>query len=437
MCSPYHRITGSPYHALVDDDRTSTRSERPRETAREAATAIVRQLVDAGYTAYFAGGCVRDRVMGNEPEDYDVATDARPEEIVKVFPRAQGVGESFGVMLVWRSGHTIEVATFRTEGQYSDGRHPDEVHFSDAEHDATRRDFTINGLFEDPLEERIIDYVGGVQDIEHRAIRAIGDPDARLREDRLRMLRAVRFAARFAFEIDAATADAIRTGAEELQGVSRERIGQEIKRMLMDANRGVAAWEMQYLGLDRIVLREPRETVAPTRLSRLADRAAYPTALAAWLLDRHEQQHEAWRTIAERWADALMLSNVERSALNACLEAYRKLRSDWSQLGVARQKRLAASAAFNEALAIVQAIDRPLFIDIRRRVAELAETELAPEPLITGDDLIAVGLRPGPGFQRILDAVYDAQLEGGIDAKEQAVELACAIARDHGCDSGR
>lgn len=436
MCSPHHRITGSPYHAAVNEDHASTRTERPRESARDAATWVVRRLADAGYTAYFAGGCVRDHVMGNEPEDYDVATDARPEQVVEVFPRAQGVGESFGVMLVRRSGHVIEVATFRTEREYSDGRHPDEVNFSDAEHDAARRDFTINGLFEDPLEERIIDYVGGVQDIENRVISAIGDPDARLREDRLRMLRAVRFAARFAFEIDGATADAVRAGAEELQGVSRERIGQEVKRMLTDANRGVAAWELQYLGLDQIVLREPRETVAPTRLSRLPDDAAYPTALAAWLLDRHEENTENWRTIAERWADALMLSNVERGDLLSCLDAYRRLRTDWPRMGVAKQKRLAASAAFAEALAIVQAIDRPAFIDIRRRVAALAETELAPEPLINGDDLIAAGLQPGPGFRRILDAVYDAQLEGGIEAKEQAIELARAVARDHDGEEG-
>lgn len=410
-------------------DQSSKRREPA--TAREAATDIVRTLVDAGYTAYFAGGCVRDRLMGNEPLDYDVATDARPEQILEHFPRAHGVGQSFGVMLVRRFGHVVEVATFRTDGVYSDHRHPDEVTFSDAEHDARRRDFTINGLFEDPLSDRIIDYVGGQDDLEARIIRAIGDAHARLQEDRLRMLRAVRFAARFAFAIDAETGDAVRQGASELTGVSRERIGQEVKRMFTHQNRAVAAWEMQYLGLDQVVLQEPHMTVAPTRLGRLPDDAAYPTALAAWILDRHETSSEPTTVdeVVARWTEALMLSNAEVSELRDCLAVYRRLRTDWPRLGVASQKRLASRPAFREGLLILQAIDRQAFVDVRRQVEHLARTGLAPTPLLDGNDLIDAGFTPGPVFRKILDAVYDAQLEGLISTREAALNLARSLHR--------
>src|SRR5687767_11901220 len=184
---------------------------------RDAAVHVLQKLVDSGHVAYFAGGCVRDRLMGLEPTDYDIATSARPEQVAVIFPHVQTVGESFGVMLVRiQKRHVIQVATFRTEGSYSDGRRPDSVEFSDAQHDAVRRDFAINGLFENPLTGEIIDYVGGRADIDAKLIRAIGDPFARIREDRLRMLRAIRFAARFRFDIESETADAIRASAAEL-----------------------------------------------------------------------------------------------------------------------------------------------------------------------------------------------------------------------------
>lgn len=405
---------------------------RQAEDARRSATAIVRTLVDAGYTAYFAGGCVRDHLMGHDPLDYDVATSATPKQILELFPRAQAVGESFGVMLVHHRGHSVEVATFRTEGVYSDGRHPDTVSFSDAQHDAQRRDFTINGMFEDPLNEKVIDFVGGREDLEAKVIRAIGDPHARLREDRLRMLRAVRFAARFEFAIDADTADAIRTGSEQLQGVSRERIGQEVRRMLTDVNRAVAAWEMQYLGLDRVVLEEPNKTVAPTRVGRLPDNAAYSTVLAGWLLDRNEGEDgglESMLATLYRWSRSLVLSNAEHSASRDALVVYVTLRDEWDLIGVARQKRLAASPHFSDGLALFQTLNRPGFIDVKRRVEQLAETGLAPTPLLSGDDLIAEGMVPGPAFRRVLDAVYDSQLEGAISEKVEAVELAKTLYR--------
>lgn len=420
----------------------------PEESAREfaqddagrlrtAATSVVRALREAGHESYFAGGCVRDTLLGYAPREYDIATSAKPEQVSELYKRAHFVGEAFGVMLVRQDGFTIEVATFRTDGVYSDKRHPDSVTYSDAEHDAQRRDFTINGLFEDPIENKVIDFVGGQKDLESKLIQAIGDPHARLNEDRLRMLRAVRFAARFGFSIHEETADAIRRGARELTGISRERIGQEVKRMLLDPNRGVAVWELQYLGLDVEVLREPNMTAAPTRVGRLAENALVPMSLAAWLLDRHDSDLQELDTqseqldralyIAERWGRALVLSNAELSELRRCLEIHWSLTNNWEQLGVAKQKRLAASPQFEQALALVQAVDRPGFVNIRRRVVSLAETQLAPEPLLTGDDLVVAGFQPGPQFKKLLDVVYDAQLEGSLSSKEQAINLARAI----------
>ena len=401
----------------------------PRQDLREAAVEVVRRLSEAGYTAYFAGGCVRDRLMGLEPTDYDVASDARPEQVGALFGGAHRVGESFGVMLVSVMGHQIEVATFRSDGFYSDGRRPDTVTFSDAGHDAKRRDFTINGLFEDPLSGRVIDFVAGQADLEARLIKAIGDPEARLAEDRLRMLRAVRFAARFSFAIDAATAEAIRGGAKDLGRISRERIGQEVRRMLTDRNRAVAAREIQNLGLDAAVLGESHQTAAPTRLGRLMERVAYPTALAAWMLDRAEQTFSDVTARVRGWSTALVLSNAERTALGRCLEVYETLRGPWLQLGVARQKRVAAGGGFDDAMALLAASDSAAFVEVRRRATELAATGLAPSPLIDGDDLIGLGMTPGPGFKCVLDAVYDAQLEGTLRDKPAALELARSLAR--------
>src|SRR5689334_8290213 len=197
-----------------------------------AAEKIVRKLRERGHVAYFAGGCVRDQIMGREPSDFDVATDAPPGEVTKLFRRAKLVGQAFGVVRVGVDRAWIEVATFRREWGYADHRHPDHVQYTDAEHDARRRDFTINGLFYDPIDHRVIDFVEGQADIDRKVLRAIGEPRHRFEEDYLRMLRAVRFAARLGFTLDGPTADAIREFAPKLRGISRERIGQEVQLML-------------------------------------------------------------------------------------------------------------------------------------------------------------------------------------------------------------
>ena len=396
--------------------------------ARKGALDVLTILRDAGFETYFAGGCVRDRLLSTAPTEYDIATAATPDEIRSIFPKAKNVGESFGVMLVRKNETTYDVATFRSDGEYKDHRHPTNVTFTDAKHDAMRRDFTINGLFEDPIEDKIIDFVGGKEDLEARIIRAIGDPHQRLADDHLRMLRAVRFAAYFSFSVEAETAEAIREHAPHLSGVSKERIGNELRRMLSHQNRGVAAWELQYLGLDVSILGEGSILTAPTRVGRLPAIADFPTALAAWIIDRHTSETNL-QNIAKKWREQLLLSNREFSALQEILALHTTLGS-WESLGIAKMKRLASADRFPSALAILQAEDRPMFVFVKQAISKLLKTGLAPEPFITGDDLVAIGIPSTPDIGTILNGVYDAQLEGGITSKIDAMALAKVIAAD-------
>jgi poly(A) polymerase len=395
---------------------------------REGAISILTTLRKAGFETYFAGGCVRDRLLSSAPIEYDIATAARPDDIKKLFPNARNIGESFGVMLVRTHSYMYDVATFRSDGPYSDNRHPDEITFSDAEHDALRRDFTINGIFEDPIEDRIIDFVGGEEDIQNRIVKAIGNPDDRIAEDYLRMLRAIRFAARFDFSIEGETGNAIRENSEALVGVSRERIGEEVRKMMIDQNRGVAAWEMQYLGLDRVLFAEESCMNAPTRLGRLPANSSYATALAAWILDRHSSEADL-HAIAAKWRTQLLLSNRTFEDLNEILALHQQVYS-WSTLGTAKQKRTVASNNFLSALSIVQCEDRVLFVHIRRSITQLEKTGISPERLVNGNDLIDAGVPPSATLGDVLEAVYDAQLEGAIGNKDDALGLALAIFKD-------
>jgi len=395
---------------------------------RKGAIEVLTTLRDAGFETYFAGGCVRDRLLSSAPTEYDIATSARPDDIKKLFPKARSVGEAFGVMLIRAHQHMYDVATFRSDGPYSDKRHPDEIQFSDAEHDALRRDFTINCMFEDPIEDKIIDFVGGEEDMEQRVVKAIGDPHQRIAEDHLRMLRAIRFAARFEFSIEAETGNAIREHSEELAGISRERIGEEIRKMLTDQNRGVAAWEIQYLGLDRVLFAEESCMNAPTRVGRLAANASFATALAAWIIDRHSSRGDL-HAIAARWRVQLLLSNRTFEALNVILNIHREVYG-WNTLGTAKQKRIVASEQFLNVLSIVQCEDRALFVHIRRCITELEKTGIAPPRLISGNDLLDAGVPPTETLGAVLEAVYDAQLEGSVTTKSDALTLALAIYSD-------
>jgi poly(A) polymerase len=403
-------------------------SARDLMPPREAAARIAGTLSRAGFVAYFAGGCVRDHVLGIEPADYDVATDATPEQIAGMFPSARGVGEAFGVMLVRMGGRTVEVATFRSEGGYMDGRRPSEVRFTNAKEDAQRRDFTINGLFQDPQTGAVIDHVGGQRDIEGRTLRAIGDPDARFREDRLRTLRAARFAARFALVVDPATAAAARRYAPDLAGVSRERVGQELRKMLAHHSRAEGLALVEAWLLDAPALGERHCEGPLARVRALPAGAAFAEALAAWKLDRASRPDAPTEG---DWVEALVLSNREASDLDEAVRLVQWIRDSWDPAPKSARKRRASRSLFGAALAIRAAEDPAHAASIRVSVGDLASEPggLAPAPFVTGDDLIGAGLAPGPRFKALLDHAYDRQLEGEFRSRSQALE---AILRDDG-----
>lgn len=441
--------------------------------AKEAATWIVRRLREAGHIAYFAGGCVRDGLLGLHPTDFDVATDATPKRVQATFPHTAEVGAAFGVVLVHVSKEdlagttskgnkrgtlvSVEVATFRSDGPYTDARRPDSVTFSDPESDAKRRDFTINALFLDPLgtpdettaslgasdlQGRVIDYVGGVDDLRGRVLRAVGDPDKRLAEDHLRALRAVRFAARLGFTLDDATARAIQRHAAELRGVSRERIGDEMRRMLAHPRRADAIRTLQSLTLDAPVLTEDAVEASLRILCGLPASADVPTGLAAWAIDRAASKSKRtagdWLSdvvridVIQRWRAALNLSNEENAQLTAILEGTWAITQRWvvaagaAGMRVSQRKRLAAKPSFDRSLQIVRAWDAAVADRIEADLAALRADGVGIDPpsLVTGDDLVAAGMTPGPRFKGILDEVRDAQLEGRIRRKAEGLELA-------------
>lgn len=470
--------------------------QKPKSGARsprEAAVHIVTVLQQAGHVAYLAGGCVRDELLGYHPKDYDVATDARPEKVRALFKRSRYVGESFGVVQVHihggpaSTGDTVEVATFRAEWGYEDGRRPSKVHYTDARCDAQRRDFTINALFENPLaggeDEQIIDFVGGLADLQARVVRAVGDPESRLSEDYLRLLRAVRFATRLNFEIEPRTADAIRGHARDLGRISRQRIGQEAMWMLTpglppgsDAMSGVdlrsaeAIKWIQQLHLDGPMLEEdladvPLLTVIglvkgqpalATAGEKTLGGPGYATILAAWLLDRHlfpkaacasvlqagdhsgsehglerfvvvvkQFIHDQLSPIINRWRRALCLSNPHRDGLRQVLELL-PVALAWSGLRIAKKKRLLAHALWPQLYGLLVAMsDRSgvsVCVDaIGDQSPHLVDQGVAPTPWVGGDDLIAMGRKPGPEFRRLLEAVYDAQLEGTVNSRDEAL----------------
>lgn len=421
-------------------DELGDNSDRGSEIGRRAAVEIANELIAAGHIAYLAGGSVRDRLRGESPHDHDIATDATPARVREIFPRAHGVGESFGVMLVRRHGRSVEVATFRSDGTYADGRRPDSIRFGGPREDALRRDFTINGLFEDPRTGEVVDFVDGQRDIVEGVIRCIGDPALRLAEDQLRALRAVRFAARFEYRIEPATEAAIAESAATLTGVSRERIGQELRRMLAHPTRSRAVELIERLGLDTPIF---GEAVAPSvrrRLAGLPAAAEFVEALVAWMLDREEGAERLSNdastelALAKRWSAwcrAIVCSNAERADGASILEALTGI-AMWPTIGVARRKRCAASPGFGGAMTILTGVAPAAAEQLQRDVASLAESGLAPAPLLSGDDLIdALGLTPGPGFRLVLERLYDAQLEGQVRDRGEAIELAHRLAAVH------
>ena len=409
---------------------------------REFALQVVKRLQDAGYEALWAGGCVRDELLRRVPKDFDVATSARPDEVRQLFGhrRTLAVGAAFGVIVVLgpHGAGQIDVATFREDATYSDGRRPDHVTFSTPQLDARRRDFTINGLFFDPIAEKIIDYVGGQQDLQNRLVRAIGNPMARLAEDKLRMLRAVRFAATFDFEMDEATLAAVQAMADDILTVSGERIGQEIRRMLAPPSRATALEWLRRSKLLNVVLPEVAvlneenraRWQSMLRVSAALHDPSLPLALAALLYQ--STATDVVRPIRDR----LRLSNSETVRLEWLLarreDVARARDLPWPQL-----QRLLIRDGTEELLALHEAItstDDPHLVFCREKLALPAE-QLNPSRLITGDDLVAHGVPPGQHFQGLLDGVRDAQLNGEITNRDEAIAFVDRL-MDNGNASG-
>jgi len=402
---------------------------------RELAVEVLTVLRHRGFEALWAGGCVRDQLLGQTPHDYDVATNARPEQVRQLFRRTLAVGAQFGVIEVLGPDKLhVQVATFRSDGAYSDGRHPDAVSFGTAQADAQRRDFTINGLFYDPLTEQVIDYVGGQADLRAGIVRAIGDPWARFREDHLRLLRAVRFAARLGFTLESGTRAALEALADQILTVSPERITDELRKMLTVSSRAQAVQLLLHLKLLPHLLAPLRVAVeegAPlATLVHLPAAAPFPLALAALLLDvtapadrgdwlqpRQGQLHEL--------AHRLRLSNHERDLLVWLLQQLDGFETSlhWPP---SRLKPLLAHPQvpllfdLSEAVARGQGLAPSAAAHGRDRLAAWG-SDVNPPPLVTGEDLKQLGLTPGPRFKELLAAVRAEQLDQRLSSREAAL----------------
>ena len=423
------------------------------------ARSIARRLRDAGRIAYFAGGSVRDFLRGVAPKDIDIATDARPEQVQKLFPRTYAVGAHFGVIVVLEDGLQFEVATFRSDGAYVDGRRPAEVHFSSAEEDAARRDFTINGMFFDPVTEQVIDFVGGRADLEARIVRAIGDPAQRFAEDRLRMLRAVRFAATLEFEIEPATWAALQASSASISEISAERIREELVRIFMSPQR-VRGWDLlDASGLMRVVLPEierlkgceqpPQfhpegDVFKHTRimLELLPEQVSLPLVFSVLFHDIGKPPtysvdetgrirfngHD--RVGAEMTEAVMQRLRFSRAEIDATVEMVRQhmVFKDVPNMRTAKLKRFMARPTFHDELELhrVDCASSHAMLDnyefLLRKGEEFASEPIIPPPLVRGDDLKALGLQPGPRFGEILEAVETRQLEGGFRDREEALE---------------
>ena len=402
------------------------------QVARSFSIDVVRKLRTAGYEAFWAGGCVRDQLLGRQPKDYDVATNATPDQIRSLFSHGKTlpIGAAFGVISVLgpKAAGSIEVATFRRDGAYSDGRRPDTVHFTTAEEDAQRRDFTINGMFFDPIDERVIDYVDGEADLQKRIVRAIRNPRERIDEDKLRMLRAVRFACVLEFEIESETLEAVRESAEQIGQMSGERISQELRRMFSHSNRRQAfdlLFETKLFSCIFPSLGDQTES-APWRnqtlgiIERLGN-ASLPLALAAIYRDTFSSQGRSLVDVGsqlklskaevETTLDALTYESTIRTANDA----------DWpAAQRVLIRKRAETILDFATAVAsqLGEGADGIAFC--RAKMA-LPESQWNPTPFVDGAELHRLGIHAGPIFREILDAVRDRQLRGELQSKEEAL----------------
>ncbi len=409
---------------------------------RRFALEVVEKLRAAGYEALWAGGCVRDQLLGRTPKDYDVATNALPPQIRELFGprRTLALGAAFGVITVLgpRGAGQIEVATFRRDAAYTDGRHPDQVTFSDAREDALRRDFTINGLFFDPAAERVIDYVGGQADLAAQRLRAIGDPQERFQEDKLRLLRAVRFAAGFGFEIEETTFTAVCHMAPQIRVVSAERIAAEMRRMLTDSHRARAVrllleTDLAAAILPEIVLKsEVDRSQLELTLSAMSSllEPGFPLALAT--LIPGQVGPNGVQAIGKRWR--LANKEIERAAW---LVEHRAWLRDAPSKPWSTIQRVLVSEGIVDLLAMSEAMLRASSSDAAdvawcREALKRPREELDPPPLLTGDDLLRHGVPRGPAYRRLLDRIRDAQLDGEIRSPGEALALTDGLLAEWG-----
>jgi len=425
------------------------------EAKRKEAERIVRVLREAGFEAYFAGGCVRDMVMGSEPTDYDIATSARPDQVMELFPRTFDVGAQFGVVVVHTPAGDFEVATFRSDAEYSDGRHPDRVAFCSAREDVLRRDFTINGMLFDPVADELFDWVGGREDISLRRIRTIGDPQRRFEEDHLRLLRAVRFACRFGFSIEPETYRAMTRTAPMLAQVSTERVRDELVRILTGPNAGRALRLMHDCGMLGVILPEVEAMVGVGQppefhpegdvfehTCRMLDLAHNPSPeLAMGIL-----LHDVGKPATQRFRDRIRFDDHDRVGELKAREICRRLRFSNDQtdhicslvaghmriltakdMRLSTLKRLLAEPRFEEHLELhrLDCLASHGKMDVYEFLLEqmeaLGREGVEPPPLVSGRDLIELGYQPGPVFGEILGAVREEQLEGRLTTREAAL----------------
>lgn len=427
---------------------------------RESATRVVQTLIKAGHQAVFAGGCVRDALLGKEPKDYDIATDARPGDVQKLFPRSVAVGAHFGVIIVREGGHQFDVATFRRDGSYKDGRRPESVEFTSAEEDAKRRDFTVNGIFYDPIEDTYLDYVGGRDDLAARRLCAIGDAAARFHEDHLRLLRAVRFATVLGFEIEANTWRAICEQSEEIKMISPERVREELVKIFLHPQRVRGFDLLVESGLMEAVLPEilvlkgceqpPQfhpegDVFVHTRimLELLPEEVSLPLVLAVLFHDIAKpatfQVDETGRIRfnthdkvgAEMTGEILRRLKFSNHVIDPTVEAVANhmVFKDVQKMRVSKLKRFMARPTFEDEMELHRVdctsshgmLDNYAFL--RAKQEEFAaETEpLIPKPLINGHELMARGIAPGPKLGELLIAIQNLQLEGALHTQEEAV----------------
>jgi poly(A) polymerase len=430
------------------------------------AISIVRKLQEAGYQAYFVGGCVRDMILDREPADYDVATDAMPDQVMRIFPETYAVGAKFGVVLVPASSTNanentvVEVATFRSDIGYSDGRHPDQVRYSkDPREDVERRDFTVNGLLLDPIKDEVLDFVGGGKDLDAGIIRAIGEPERRFAEDKLRMLRAVRFAARFGYTIEPATLAAIQKLAPQIHQVSRERVREELAKMLTEGHARDAFLLLDQIGLLREVLPEisamkgveqPRQfhpegdvfVHTLLLLDKLPQPCSPTLAWGALLHDvgkpatfriapdriRFDGHVDVGVKMAEEICRRLRFSNDDTGQILALVDNHMRF-AQAQQMKESTFKKFVRMPRFEEHLELhrmdCQAShgDLTSFNFVREKMAAMPADVMRPAPLITGTDLIEAGYSPGPEFKKILAAIEDGQLEGRLRDRDEAMDF--------------